>query len=270
MLPGELFLQENAAPEDGRGAVGRDDGGRERNVRLVGQRVDIRELPRRLEQRTRILGRFGLEDELVLFDHNNINKADHGGGEERQLIRAVGRILVQRAEHKRVRKRTRRIEQAVRQRQAQRQPRLGVFIVGALLPLSAQLVVLRRLDNAEADRADAHQRHRADDQIAHGAGNGLVQRPGDQAQDRDQRAGGIADGGRNGKLNVPQADIAQRHGADVQKRYGQIGPDHVPRDDSPADEDLIRRVKAHHNADGNDHLERIIFVPPVTAADFRK
>lgn len=42
----------------------------------------------------------------------------------------------------------------------------------------------------------------------------------------------------------------------------------MPRDDSPADEDLIRRVKAHHNADGNDHLERIIFVPPVTAADF--
>ena len=270
MLPGELFLQENAAPEDGRGAVGRDDGGRERNVRLVGQRVDIRKLPRRLEQRTRILGRFGLEDELVLFDHNNINKADHGGGEERQLIRAVGRILIERAQDERIGERARRVQQAVGHRQTQRQPGFCVFVVGALLPLFAQLVVLPRLDDAEADHADAHQRHRADDHPAHRARDRLVQRAGDEAQDRHESAGGIADRRRDRKLNVPQAHIAQRHRADVQQRHRQIRPHHVPRDDRAAHEDLIRRVDAHHDADGDDHLEGIILVPPVAAADLGK
>ena len=48
VLPGELFLQEDPAPEDGCHAVGRDDRCRERDVRLVGQRVDVGELARRL------------------------------------------------------------------------------------------------------------------------------------------------------------------------------------------------------------------------------
>ena len=239
-------------------------------MRLVGKGVDIRELTCRFKQRAGVLGRFCFENKLVFFNHDNINKADHSSCEERQFIRAVGRILVQRPEHKGICKRARCVKQAVCNRQAQRQPRLGVFIVGALLPLSAQFLVLCRLDNTEADRADAHQRHRADHQIAHGACDRLVQCSGQQAQNGDQRAGGIADRRRNGKFNVPQADIAQRHGPDVQKRHGQIRPNHAPCDDGSADEDLIRRMNTHHDADGNDHLERVILIPPVAAADFRE
>ena len=208
--------------------------------------------------------------ELVLLDDDDVDEADHGRGQERQLIRAVGRILIERAQDERIGERARRVQQAIGHRQTQRQPGLRVFVVGALLPLFAQLVVLPRLDDAEADHADAHQRHRADDHPAHRARDRLVQRAGDEAQDCHERAGGIADRRRDRKLNVPQAHIAQRHRADVQQRHRQIRPHHVPRDDRAAHEDLIRRVDAHHDADGDDHLEGIILVPPVAAADLGK
>ena len=173
--------------------IKRNGKGAKRDVRLVGQRVDVGELARRLKQGAGVLRRFGLEDELVLLDDDDVDEADHGRGQERQLIRAVGRILIERAQDERIGERARRVQQAVGHRQTQRQPGLRVFVVGALLPLFAQLVVLPRLDDAEADHADAHQRHRADDHPAHRARDRLVQRAGDEAQDRHERAGGIAD-----------------------------------------------------------------------------
>ena len=97
--------------------------------------------------------------------------------------------------------------------------------------------------------------------------NALVQRAGDQTQHRDQRAGGITDRRGDGKLNIPQANIAQRHRADVQKRHRQICPDYLPCHNRAADKDLIRRMQAHDRAHGDDHLEMCIPVL-AAAADF--
>ena len=66
--------------------------------------------------------------------------------------------------------------------------------------------------------------------------------------------GGISDGGGHGQLNVPQAQIAQRHRADIQQGNRQIGPDHGPADLRAADENLVSGVKTHDHAYGDDHF----------------
>ena len=257
-------------------------------MRRVGEREDIGELARRLERSAEILGALLLRDELLLLNEHDVDEAARGGKQERQLIRAVrggGRVVraflkrceqpglrrlrAQTLQHERVCKRARRIEQAVRHRQAERQPGLCVFVVGGSLTRLAKLVVLGRFHDAEADDADADQRDRADDRPAHTALDLLVQRAGDEAEHRHQRAGGVADGRRDGKLNIPQADIAQRHRADVEQRYRQVRPDDLPRDRRAADENFIRRMQTHDHADGHDHFQMCVFVL-AAAADLRE
>ena len=288
VFPRELFLQENAAPDDRRHAVRGNDRRCKRDVRRVGQRENICELTGRFKGRAEIFGRFLLCDQLLLPDQHDVHEAADRREEERQLIGAVGRrggviaafvqrcerarvqrLLAEALQNERVRKRSRRVEQAVGHRQADRQPRFGIAVVRRLLTRAAQLVVLARFHNAEADHADTDQRDRADDRPAHRTLNGVIQRPGQQAEHRHQRTGGIADRRGDGQLNVTQADIAKRHGQNVQNRDGQIGENDVPRHLRSVHEDLKRRVQAHDHADGDDHFIMGEFVL-TAAADLGK
>ena len=114
--------------------------------------------------------------------------------------------------------------------------------------------LLTRLDDAQSDHAQTHERHGGQRHDAHPAGQILVQPAEAQVQHGHHRAGGVADRRRDGQLDIAQADIAERHRHDVQQRHGQVRPDDVPRHAHAADEDLIRRVQAHDDADGDDHF----------------
>ena len=70
MLPAELFLQENAAPQHRGHAVGGDDGRGQGHVFRVRQRVDVGELARRLADSAHVLGALPLGDESAVFDEN--------------------------------------------------------------------------------------------------------------------------------------------------------------------------------------------------------
>ena len=111
-------------------------------MRLIADGVNICELTGSLEGGANIFGRFHFGDEFVLLDEFHIDKAAHCRKQERQLIRAVGRILIERAQDERIGERARRVQQAIGHRQTQRQPGLRVFVVGALLPLFAPLEIV--------------------------------------------------------------------------------------------------------------------------------
>ena len=178
---------------------------------------------------------------------------------------AVKGLRGQRFDHAVVRKGARRVEQAVGHRQREGKKALGVLAVALGLTRRAQLGVLGRVHHAETDRADADQNHGEDGK------RGIILAAEEHKRHHgDERAGGIADGRRDGQLNVPQPQIAERHRADVEQRHGQVGEDDRKADLRPADEDLKRRVQAHDDADRHDHLEMAETVVLVAAADFGK
>ena len=228
----------------------------------VRQRIDVRELTRRLAQRARVFGSLPLGQQLALFNEHHIHKAHDGRQQECQLIGAVGAVLVQRLQHPAVGKGAQRVQQAVDHRQDQRQRGLGVAVVTGLLPGGAQVVVLPRLHDAQTDHAHAHQR--CGYQLRR---HQLAQPAGGQRQHRHQSAGGIAYRGGDGQLDVPQADIADGHGADVQQRHRQIGQDDVAVDLCAADKNFVSGVQAHYQTHGHDHLQMAVFVVRVLAAD---
>ena len=81
-------------------------------------------------------------------------------------------------------------------------------------------------EEAKADDAEAHQTDGAqNDRLLRAVIIG--QRAGAQAQHGDERAGAVADRRRDGKLDVAQADIAERHREDVEQGNGQVRPDTV-------------------------------------------
>ena len=84
------------------------------------------------------------------------------------------------------------------------------------------------------------------------------------------KQGGVADGGGNGQLNVPQAHIAQRHGADIQQGDRQVGQKDGEIDLRSAHKDLIGGVESHDHTDGDDHLQGAELVPGIPAADLGK
>ena len=198
----------------------------------------------------------------------DIHERHHGRKQERQLIRAVGRVRVETSEHETVGERAGRVEQTVGHRQREGEPALGIAVVRGRLARAAQLVILARLDHAEPDHAGAHEHDGGQRHDAHAAAEVLVQPAEAQVQHGHHRAGGVADRRRDGQLNIAQADIAERHRHDVQQRHGQVRPDDVPRDAHAADEDLIRRMQTHDDADGDDHLQVRELVVRVAAADF--
>ena len=254
MPPRELLAQEDAAPEHGRRAVGRDDGRGVHDVVLVRDGVDVRELTGRLKERADIFRRLALGQEAVVPDELDVYERHHRREQKRQLIGAVGGVRVKAREHAAVGKRAGRVEQAVGHRQREGEPALGVAVVRGRLARAAQLVVLARLDHAEPDHAGAHEHDGGQRHDAHPAAEILVQPAEAQVQHRHHRAGGVADRRRDGQLDIPQADVAERHRHDVQQRHGQVRPDDVPRHAHAANEDLIRRVQAHDDADGDDHF----------------
>ena len=150
------------------------------------------------------------------------------------------------------------------------EPRLGVFVVGRLLPRGAKLLVLARFHDAETDHARAHQRHGCERGKLHAGGQLVAQTARDEVQHGHQCAGGVADRGGDGQLNIPQTDVAERHRQDVQQRHRQIRPDDVPRNFRAADEDLIRGVQTHHKADSHHHFQVCQMVLRVAAAELGK
>ena len=84
--------------------------------------------------------------------------------------------------------------------------------VGCVLTGGAQTFVFVGFHDAESGHADTDQRG---GKKLHG--NDLADAAGDQTQHGDDRAGGIADGRRNGKLDIAQAEVADRHGRNVEE-----------------------------------------------------
>ena len=262
MLPAELFLEEQSAPQHGGHAVGGDDGRGQGHVLRVGQGVDIGELARRFAQRAHVLRAFPLGDEAALFDEHHVDEADDGRQQERQLIGAVGAVLVQRLQHAAVGKRAQRVQQTVDDGQHQGQGGLGVAVVAGLLAGGAEVVVLAGLHDAQADDAHAHQGRGHEL-----GGHKLTQAAGGQGQHGHQRAGGVADGGGDGQLDVPKADVADGHGADVQQGHGEVGQEDAAADLRAVDEDLIGGVKAHDHTNGHDHFQMTVFIVRILTAD---
>ena len=206
MPPRELLAQEDAAPEHGRCAVGRDDGRGVHDVVLVCNGVDVCELTGRLKERADIFRRLALGLEAVVPEELDIHERHHGRKQERQLIRAVGRVRVEASEHETVGERAGRVEQTVGHRQREGEPALGIAVVRGRLARAAQLVILARLDHAEPDHAQTHERHGSQRHDAHAAAEVLVQPAEAQVQHGHHRAGGVADRRRDGQLNIAQAD----------------------------------------------------------------
>ena len=90
---------------------------------------------------------------------------------------------------------------------------------------------------------------------------------GGKAQERHQRAGGVADGRGDAQLDVPQADVAQGHGENVEQGHREVGEDDGQTDLRAAHKDLVGRVEPHDHAYGDDHLQMAVFVLGVPAAD---
>ena len=243
--------------------------------------VDVGELACRLADGAEILGPFQPGDELILPDEHHVDEADHRRRQERQLIGAVGaggrkihtflpggghaggqEAIRQDLQHPVVREGAGGIQQAVGHRQGQGQEALGVLVVAVLLPLGPELRVLGGVHHAEADGAGADQQDGAE-----GQGRIVVPAHKEQRQNRHESPGGIADGGGDGELDVPQAQVPQGHGADVEQGHGEIRPDHGPADGGAADENFKRGVEAHHRAHGDDHFQVGELVVRVPAAD---
>ena len=142
-------------------------------------------------------------------------EAEKFGGEEGQLVCDVRGVLVERLKHQRIGKGTGCVEQTVGDGQADGKPTFSILAVGVLLTARAKIIVLLGLHNAETDDADADQRNGS----KYGQGVVHVQRGQTarcNAQHGYKRARGIADGRRNGKLDVAQTDITQRHGDNIE------------------------------------------------------
>ena len=265
MLPRELFLEEQAAPQHARRAVGADDGRGHSKVLGVRDGIDVGELTGGLADRAEVLRRFLFGNKAVPADQHDVDEAHHGGKEERQLIGDVRAALVERFEHAVVGEGARRVEQAVGHRQREGEKALGVLAVALGLTRRAQLGVLGRVHHAETDGAYAHEQHGEDGK------RGIILAAEEHKRHHgDERAGGIADGRRDGQLNVPEADVADGHGADVQQGHRQVGEDDAAVDLRTVDENFVGRVEAHHKTHGHDHLEMAETVVLVAAADFGK
>ena len=233
--------------------------------------VDVGELSGGLTDGAYVLGRLHFRHQPVLFDEHHVHKGEDAGQQERQLIGHVGAGLVvlhgaaDDLQHPAVGEGAGGVQHAVSGGHGQGHEALGVLVVACLLPLDAQLVILPDLHHAQTHGAHTHQRHGEQGQ-GRVSGDAVKE----DGQHGHQGAGGVADGGGDGQLDVPQAHIAHGHGEDVQKRHRQVRQDDVQIDDRTAHKDLVGRVKAHDDAHGHHHFQVAVLVPGIPAADFGK
>ena len=125
VLIGELFLQEDAAPDDGSCAVGGDNGRRHGKMLPVGNGEYVGGLSDRFADSADQLCAVGFRNKGgFLADHSNEHKDKAYGArrEERQLIGDIRRILLEGFQRDAVRKGARCIENTIRDREAQRLP----------------------------------------------------------------------------------------------------------------------------------------------------
>ena len=231
----------------------------------IGDGIDVGELTGRFADGADVLRRFALGQQAILLDDYNVEEAQHSGAEERQLVGDVCAALIQRFEHAVVSKGAGGIKQAVGDRQGKSQEALGILAVALGLTGGAQLGVLRGVHHAETDRA-----HADEDDCADGERRIVLAAEEEQRHHGDERAGGVADWGRNGQFDVAQSEVSECHRADVQQRHGQIRQNDGKADLRAADEDLIGGVKTHHRTDGDDHLEVGEVIVLTLAADLGK
>lgn len=267
MLFGELFLQEDAAPQHRGGAVGGDDGGGEHDMVLVGKGVDIEQLTDRFKAGGNVLRRL-CADGKFFFSQQKIAEAAEPCRKKGQLIGNICRILVQRLQHQRIGKGSRCVQKAVGKRQKKRKRTFGILAIGLLLTAGAERVILSCLHDAQTDHTGADQRDRRQNRYGIFPNGGNTEKQ--NACRSDQCAGGIADGRGNRKLDIAQTDIAESHGKDVKQGNGEVSPQNFPRNFHADAENHICRVKSHDRADGSDHFQmrRAVFL--AAAADFGK
>ena len=262
VLPAQLLFQEDAAPQHGNHAVGGNDR-RCQGSFAAGQGVDVSQLSGGLKAGADVLGGFQLGKQLLLLDYYGVDKGGNTGNQEGQFIGDVGGILIQGFQHQVIGKGSGGVQKAVSDGQGQGQPGLGVLIIRGFLPGGAERFVLMGFHKAQADHTGTGQEysHILD-------GNHFLGGAGDDGDDRYKSAGGVADRGGNGKLDVAKAYIAQGHGTDVQQGNGKIGPDHAPGNFYAADKDFKGGMQAHDHANGGDHFELAVLVEGIPAADF--
>ena len=99
VLARELFLEENATPQNGSGTVGGNDRSRHSQMLGVCDCIDIGKLTCGFEDRTGVLGEFCFGQKLLFFDENDIDKANDAGEKECQFVGNIGAIFVQSFEH---------------------------------------------------------------------------------------------------------------------------------------------------------------------------
>ena len=262
MLGTQLFLQEDAAPKHGCGTVRGNDRRAHGDVRIVRQRVDVEELTDRFADGTDVLRRFGARGQLFVLDENDVRARNQTGEEEGQLVGDVRGILIQRFQNEAVGECSRRIENTIGNRQEQRKQGLGILVIARLLTGGAKLVVLGRFRDAQRDDADGNQRDGGKLPGVH-----IADARGCNGQNRDQRAGGIANRRGDGQLDVTQTDVAHRHGDDVQQGNRQVGQDDLHVDFNAADKDLVAGVQTHDDTDRHDHFQVRGLVVGFAAAD---
>ena len=230
----------------------------------VGKGVDIEELADGLEYSAGVLRGFLPEDELLLLYAEGVYRACDTGGEEGQLIGDICGVLIEHFEHAAVGKGAESVKQAVDNGEEDGDPALGIMPVGFILTRAAKLGVLIRFGQTEEEHAEADERDRDE---RHG-GQIVTDADGRKGEHGDDRAGAVADRRGYRKLDIPQADIADGHGENVQYRDGQISQDNAPAYLNAADKNFIAGVQTHDYADRRDHFQVTVFIGLGLAAYF--
>ena len=158
-------------------------------MRRIGKGVDIRKLTGSLEDGAGVLGDLALGNELLLPYAEDVYCTYDADCEERQLIRDIRRILIERFEHSAVGEAAQRIDKAVDYRQRYRYPASRVMVIARILTGTAQLLILVCLGKAEGDNADAHESNGSE---RHGRKSVYALRC--EYEHSDYRAGGVAYG----------------------------------------------------------------------------
>ena len=250
---GELLLQYDSAPQQGGHTIGGDHGGGHDDVVPDGE--DVGELAGGLtEGRRQLVPLPALRPDLLLFDEHHVDEGEDSHHQEGELIGDIGLLLgddgpKQEAVHEGAQA----VDEAVEERKGDGDDAFGVLGVGRKALRGPESVVLPFFDDRQGKDAGAHQNHAEKLKARHS----LAQK--EEAQNGGHRAGGIADGGGDGQLDVPKAHIPDDHGEDIAEGGGQVGDD-VPQREGGAGGDEDDGMGAHHEAHGHDHLPMTVLI----------